>query len=296
MPKTAPLPVQDWTFDAIGTKWWLGVYDPVAASHWRAVQRTVTARIDTFDATYSRFRADSLVAQVAQAAGSYDFPADSTRLFALYHRLYDATDGLLTPLIGQMLADAGYDANYSLRSKRLVQPPAWDEALALHGTRLVTSQPVLLDFGAAGKGYLVDLISTLLQEQGVTRFCIDASGDLYAHGLDEPLQIGLEHPDDPNQVIGVAALQTNALCGSATNRRQWGQYHHILNPSTLQPANAVKAVWVSAPSAALADGLATALFFVPPERLAKHFRFAYCLVNSHNEVRYSASFPGELFT
>jgi FAD:protein FMN transferase len=46
----------------------------------------------------------------------------------------------------------------------------------------------------------------------------------------------------------------------------------------------------------IADGLATSLFFVPPERLKPHFDFTFCIVDADNRVSYSPDFNGTLFT
>jgi thiamine biosynthesis lipoprotein len=295
-PKNPPQPQHQYSFDAIGTAWWIGIYEPLNELALSELQQAVSDRIAAFDQTYSRFRADSLITQVATTAGTYQFPPDAEKLFALYRTLYDLSDGLVTPLIGQVLSDAGYDASYSLEPGTLVTPPKWGDVLRITGTALTTTQPVLLDFGAAGKGYLVDLVAQVLREWDITQFCVDAGGDMYCQELLAPLRIGLESPSDTNQVVGVARLQQGALCGSAGNRRAWKGYHHIMNPQTLQPARTVQAVWVQAEDALTADGLATALFFMKPAELHKHFSFAHCVIYDDNTVQRSADFLAELFT
>lgn len=291
-----PVPCVEWTFSALGTQWWIGVYEPLRANILIHLKKIIAERIELFDRTYSRFRPDSLVARIANKAGTYRMPPDGARLFAFYRRLYKLSNGLVTPLIGQVLVDAGYDAHYRFTPRALTKPPLWDDVLAIHDTILVAKQPILLDVGAAGKGYLVDIVSELLARNGVTQFCVDASGDLRSQGLQGPLRIGLEHPDNPDQVIGVANLQHGAICGSAGNRRAWGVYHHIINPQTLESVRNVRAVWTTAHSTLIADGLATALFFVPPDCLASHFRFSYCIVYGNGTVHMSKRFPATLFT
>ncbi len=292
----APQPTNEWSFEAIGTSWWIGIYEPLGTHSLNALKKKVAARIEVFDQTYSRFRADSIVTTIAKKAGKYQLPADSQALFALYRQLYDCSNGLVTPLIGQVLSDAGYDAAYTLRPGSLHTPPDWDAAMTYTDGVLTTTQPLLLDVGAAGKGYLVDIVAALLQEHGVTRFCVDASGDMLCRGLDAPLHIGLEHPDDSAQIVGVAFVQDGALCGSAGNRRTWNKYHHIMNPKSLASPKDIKAVWVTAESGLLADGLATALFFVTPQVLQKLFVFEYAIVFVGNKLEHSRGFLAELFT
>lgn len=303
-PQTPPpQPSHQWGFEAIGTTWWIGIYQSVDSATLAELQRRVAQRIEVFDKTYSRFRTDSVVTQISRSAGTYTLPADSSTLFNFYRQLYNLTSGLVTPLIGQVLSDAGYDASYSFTEKHQKHPrpvPPWEEALDTSGNTLIVKTPVLLDFGAAGKGYLVDIIGQILQEQNVTRFCVDAGGDMHCNQLPAPLRIGLEHPDDPTQAIGVASITTGAICGSAGNRRAWntaqGAYHHIINPQTAEPVQDIKAVWVTAPDALTGDGLATALFFVEPKKLHEHFNFAHCVIYRDNTVQYSANFPAEIFS
>jgi thiamine biosynthesis lipoprotein len=295
-PGKAPKPYRTWGFEAIGTTWWIGLYQDVSETLLAQLQRSIADRIELFDSTYSRFRDDSLISRVSRAAGVYAFPPDAEALFALYRKLYELSGGLVTPLIGQVLADAGYDASYRLTPPKLSPPPDWDSVMHYSGGTLTTRLPVLLDFGAAGKGYLVDLISGILLEAGIERFCVDGSGDMYCHGLETPLRIGLEHPGDTAQAVGVAEIQNGALCGSAGNRRAWGNYHHIMNPRSLRPVRNIQAVWTYADSALQTDGLATALFFVPARQLQPHFSFAHCVIYDDNSLQRSTDFPAELFS
>jgi thiamine biosynthesis lipoprotein len=235
--------------------------------------------------TYSRFRPDSLVSRVAAAptGGRFEFPEDSIALFDLYNRLGTATDGAVDPLVGRQLELLGYDPTYSLTpapdpvrtGERARARPTWTADIVRDGTTLITRRPLVIDVGAAGKGYLVDIVALILQQAGVAEFVVDAGGDL-RHCGEHGIRVGLEHPLDPRLVIGVANLQNRALCASAVNRRAWGNgLHHILDARTGAPATEVVATWVVAGDAALADGLATALFFTGAHRLAETFRFAY---------------------
>ena len=78
-----------------------------------------------------------------------------------------------------------------------------------------------MDFGAAGKGYLIDLVAKVLQKHKLDYFCVDAGGDMFYHNIgNEKLRVGLEHPDNPKQVIGVANIYNQSICASAGNRRR----------------------------------------------------------------------------
>ncbi len=238
-----------------------------------------------------------MVTAMASQKGHYELPADAQPLLDLYAKLYDITDGAVTPLIGQSLADAGYDASYSLQPGVVSSPPAWDEALVYNFPDLSLRKPALLDFGAAGKGYLVDIISDLLSVHAIHSFCVDAGGDMvYRTPTDQSLDIALEHPADPAQAIGIAHIRNQALCGSATNRRAWDGYHHIMDPHSQTSPGHIQALWVVAANGLLADGLSTALFFVSPARLREQFDFEYAIVNSDYSLDYSPGFPADFFS
>lgn len=280
------------SFEAIGTRWRIDTYRPLQDY----VKSALFERIREFDKTYSRFRGDSLVAKVAKKAGRYVFPPDAQRLFAFYRLLYDVTEGAVSPLIGNLLDATGYDAAYTLRPQNeLPEPIEWNKAMQWDGDTLVTKIPLKLDVGAAGKGYLVDILAEICDQYEVGQYVIDASGDIL-HNKDEPERIGLENPYDPTKVIGVADLQYQSLAASSVNRRMWGEgMHHILNPKTRQPAPDVMATWVIADTTMVADGLATALFLCSPQTLQKTFAFEYVRLLKDGKAEQSEGFTGELF-
>ncbi len=163
------------------------------------------------------------------------------------------------------------------------------------GTVVSVDRPVVLDLGAAGKGFLVDQLAALLEESGVVDFVIDASGDLLHRGAGSE-RIGLEDPDDPTRAVGVVTIGNAALCASAVNRRAWGDgLHHVVDPATGEPVRDVLATWVTSGSCAEADGLATALFFVEPARLAAEFDFDYVRLRADRSADFSDRLDGEVF-
>lgn len=203
----------------------------------------------------------------------------------------------MSPLVGGRLESLGYDRDYTLRAREeSVEVPEWDEIMEWDGSRLTTTSPVVVDVGAAGKGYLVDLVAGVLLGSGVEEYLIDASGDLVHRG-ETPVRVGLEHPFDATQAIGICELQNASLCASAPNRRNWGDgLHHILDATTGQPTSTVAATWAHARTGLIADGLATALFFVSAVSLSASYTFDYVRMFPDSRVEYSRSFPGELFT
>lgn len=283
-------------FSAIGTTWQIDLFDQLSTKRQEIIFKKIFARIELFDQHYSRFRSDSLVSQMAKKANKYDLPQDARRMFDFYTDLEQLSEGLFTPCIGQLLSDAGYDADYSLRSKNiLTKPNLWRE-IDYTNKEINLPQATLLDFGAAGKGYLLDLLAKLLHQEGVNNFCLDAGGDLLHHTqTGKNLRVGLENPLDPQQVLGVFELGQGSLAASSGNRRKWGKFHHIINPKTGSSPTEILSTWVNATEAIVADGLATALFLTDPKKLASRYNFDYLILNKDFSISKSTNFNAQLF-
>lgn len=284
-------------FDAIGTRW--RIETGVALSP--VLRRRIDERIAGFDTIWSRFRAETLVTRIATAAagGTFRFPDEGSALFVLYDALYDLTDGAVDPLIGRDLELLGYDASYSLTPAgpgRREPRPAWGRDIRRDGTVLTTQRPLVIDVGAAGKGLLVDIVTQILIDDGHDTVIVDAGGDMRLVGA-TPVAIGLEHPFDPALVIGSVDLAQGALCASAVGRRAWGEgIHHVLDGRHGRPTQDVVATWVRADRTMIADGVATALFFVPASVLSEDFEFSYARMFADGRAEMSPGFGGALFT
>jgi FAD:protein FMN transferase len=283
-----------WSFEAIGTAWRIDTAEAVPET----LRRRVRDRIERYDQAFSRFRDDSLVSGHARRGGTLTYPDEAAELFALYLRLADLTGGRVSPLIGGSLERLGYDAEYSL-------PPAGDPIpapplrpmLEVDDNVVRLREPALLDVGAAGKGQLVDLVTEVLRSGGAGAVTVDAGGDIRHEGQ-APLAVALEHPHDPTSAIGVVRLGGGraAIAASAGNRRAWGNGgHHILDGLTGRPVRTVVATWALTSRAMTADGLATALFFVPGEALAEEFDLDWVRVLADGTAEASSTLPGEVF-
>ena len=288
MPYTTAFP------KALGTGLLISTARPVSTG----LRANMERLIDGYEHVLSRFRADSLVTRIGNAehGGHFDFPNWTGPLFDLYDALHDVTRGAIDPCVGEDLIRLGYDASMNFTVTRnapkhlgaLRGRSVWGHDVERHGTTLVTHDPVQLDFGACGKGYLVDLLGhMLIQEKSADwddfsgpasssthhpnqvsypnqnhfssqppQFVIDAGGDLLVHA-EQTISVALEDPEDQSRAIGVAHIANGALCASAPSRRHWNiainEYtqiaiHHLLNAIDGLPAQQTEASWTYVPS------------------------------------------------
>ncbi|HVZ66763.1 MAG TPA: FAD:protein FMN transferase [Patescibacteria group bacterium] len=285
------------SYQSMGTSWEITIWDKIDDTKLKKIKKQITSGSRDFDKTFSRFKPNSFITKVSKKKGKIKVPKDFVKMLELYFDLYDLSEKKVNPLIGQALSDMGYDSNYSLRPKEKISkvPDLKKMVSIIDDENVFTTIPLLFDFGALGKGYFVDRIKDILEENNIERFLVNGSGDIYYKGPPNSLRAGLEHPMDDTKVIGVINMGNGAMCASSGNRRKWRNYHHIINPITLAPANEIIATWVMADNAALSDALATCLFFVSPKNFENKFKFEYLILNKEMRVKKSEGFAAELF-
>lgn len=281
-------------FEGIGTKWQIDFHVPLSVQKRGYLKILIKKRIEEFERMYSRFRFDSFTNITLSQVGTFTLPPDAEPLFSLYHKLYHITNGAFTPFIAQVLIDAGYNTDYSFEVGTLHMPPRWEDVMEYHYPTITIKKPEALDFGAGGKGYLVDIVTDLIKEYGIKDFCIDAGGDI-RYENSKPLQIKLENPDNIGQAIGTTTITKTSLCASSGSKRKWSNFHHIIDPHTLTSPEKIRATWVTAKNTILADSLSTCLFLVESAKLLPHFSFEYLILYADNSFEKSPAFPATLF-
>ena len=311
----------------------------------QCVQKRIRDFIEEYESVLSRFRADSLVSRMARAehGGEFEFSTWAQPLFALYSEFYAATHGAFDACIGADLLALGYnnsvqfipqseagegkDENISSGSwskYHRALPVMWADISRDDGsTTLCTNQPVQLDFGAAGKGYFVDLVTQIIKEElgeelhADFDFLVNAGGDMRAYFSEENSQIkvALENPFDTTQAVGVASIASGALCASSSARRRWKVKDangfesnliatHLINALDGIPACDLCASWAYIPAktcdfpTAYADAIASALFVSQENYLQKIVQnvgaeFAVMLPN--HALRKTCAFPARFF-
>lgn len=129
-------------------------------------------------------------------------------------------------------------------------------------------RPLTLDLGAVAKGLAVDAAARELQP--FADFAIDAGGDLYLGGCNpqgEAWSVGIRHPRLDGELIDSLRLSNQAVCTSGDYEQRTPTVvdgHHILDPRYGHSPRAVASATVVAPTAMLADALATAAFVLGP--------------------------------
>jgi thiamine biosynthesis lipoprotein len=262
------------SFRALGTRAVVATADPDALPLARAL---LVVGLRAFDLACSRFRADSELAALNRAAGR---PVEVGELLwdaiSVAVRAAEETDGLVDPTVGRSLRLAGYDrpfARVSLRDGRLVRPeferPAGWRELDLDAGRRAVRVPagVELDLGATAKALAADALAGAAAAVTATGVLVSLGGDVAVAGEAPGAGWAIRLADDhaaPLDVPGpIVAVTRGGLATSGVAVRRWqtvaGELHHIVDPRTGRPADAVwRTATVAARSCVEANAASTA--------------------------------------
>ncbi|MFL6175148.1 MAG: FAD:protein FMN transferase [Ornithinibacter sp.] len=239
------------------------------ASSWRALGTYVELRttpdavaaatelaaqvLDEVDVACSRFRDDSDLMRANAAAG--EAVEVSPVLVGAVRLALEAaadTEGLVDPLLGEVLRSAGYDRTFSLVPANDPAPTAlpvragsWQQVVVTD-TTVTVPRGAALDLGATGKAFAADLVAlTITNTLGVPVLaCV--GGDIRAAApadepQDQPVVLGHSLADlaagGPSTLVRLAR---GGLATSSVSARRWRrggrQWHHLVDPRTGLPA------------------------------------------------------------
>jgi FAD:protein FMN transferase len=250
----------------------------------RAMQQAANAAIAEvrrIEHKFSRYREDSIISRINQAAGlaPVAVDAETADLLAFADQLWTLSDGLFDITSG-VLRHA-----WDFKTAQLPQPARLQSLLRRVGWHKVEREShedrphvrlqdkgMELDFGGFGKEYATDRAAAILQQQGFNHALVNLGGDLHAlggRGLPEvagkPWRIDIQHPRpdvaQPDAPLVMLPLTRGGLATSGDYERFFihdGQrYCHILNPQTGWPVAQLQSVSVLAASTTAAGALST---------------------------------------
>ena len=214
----------------------------------------------------SRFDPESELRQVTMRVGS-PVVVSEVLLAAVGFSVAVAeeTAGAFDPTVGAEMEARGFDRDY--RTGESTGSGIGHERATFRDVRvdqeaktITLTRPLVLDLGAVAKGLAIDLAARELM--GFSNFAIDAGGDLYLAGRNaggDSWRVGIRHPRRDREAIETIVVSNAAVCTSGDYERPG---HIVQVPQVPQVASAT----VIAPTALLADAMATAAFVLGPVR------------------------------
>jgi thiamine biosynthesis lipoprotein len=177
----------------------------------------------------------------------------------------EETGGAFDPTIGSVMEARGFNREYrtgAVVRTELAGAATYRDIETDSGQRTILfRRPLLLDLGAVAKGLAIDAAARELEP--FTNFAIYAGGDLYLGGCNaegKPWHTGIRHPRLPSELIASLRITNRAVCTSGDYERPG----HVLDPRCGETASGAISATVIAPTALVADALATAAFVLGP--------------------------------
>jgi thiamine biosynthesis lipoprotein len=250
------------------------------------IQRATSALLAEVNAVMSTYQADSELSRLNRNASLDWIPvspalltvlAESQRISALSKGAFDVTVGPLVnvwgfgpenlpPVVPEAAAIAAVRDSVGYDKLQLqMTPPAVKKA----------HPKLTVDLSAIAKGYGVDQIAAYLDQLGIANYLVDIGGELRTRGYNaqgQAWKIAIEKPIADGRAVQQVIPVSNAGVATSGDYRNYfeheGQrYSHTIDPTTGAPiVHALVSVTVIQPTAMTADGLATALLVLGPER------------------------------
>jgi FAD:protein FMN transferase len=231
--------------------------------------KIAAAEAQRIEAKFSRYRSDSVIAEIHasrgrrisvddETAGLLDFADECYRLSG---GLFDITSGVLR----KVWRFDGSDQVPEADAVRALLPQIGWNRVKWQAPSLLLPEGMELDLGGIGKEYAVDRTAALLAARTTEPFLVNYGGDLYARPrrYGKPWQVGIDDPVQTGEAaIGRVELKIGGLATSGDARRfllkDGVRYSHILNPKTGWPVTgAPRSVTVVAATCIEAGMIAT---------------------------------------
>ncbi|HET8706684.1 MAG TPA: FAD:protein FMN transferase [Pseudomonadales bacterium] len=293
------MPLFTFQFTAMGSPCSLQLYSPddtLAEHHFRWARKEV----ERLEQKYSRYRLDSTLTRINQAAGKYVVPIDHETASLLRYAdtchlqsegLFDITSGVLRRVWNfrqpQLPSQAAIESVLPLIGWDRVQWNDKEIVLPLSGMEL--------DFGGIVKEYAVDTLVNHFRSSGVHAGVVELGGDVGVigpHPDGEPWTIGVRNPQEKSSALATIQVERGAVATSGDYERYFElngeRFSHLLNPKTGWPVKGLRAVSVHAPLCTVA-GSVTTIAMLKPEKEAidwlNDLELPYLCISLKGEIR-----------
>ena len=233
---------------------------------------------------YHEYSGINNLCTVNRLAGGEPLPVDPKLIEFLRYaeELHTRTDGEMNILLGSVLKIWHDHRTKAIEDPSMASLPEQEALLeaARHidfslleideekGTVRLTDPNAAIDVGALGKGYATEKAALYLEEQGAAGYVLNIGGNIriVGHKPDgSGWRTAVKDPEDPEGSYAAILDIADTACVTSGNYERFfavagKQYHHIIDPDTLWPAEQFASITIVTRDSGLADALSTALF------------------------------------
>ncbi|WP_295762966.1 FAD:protein FMN transferase [Undibacterium sp.] len=260
----------------------------------------------------SRYRSTSVLNAINLAAGlqAVPVPPEMMRVLQMAQQAARSSGGAFDASVGAFKDwsfDAAHPALASAAQIAAQLPLVDSQGLILNqkaGTAYLSKRGMRLDLGGIAKLPILQAGLQTLKAHGVHNAMLNGGGDVLVNGSlnGRPWRVGLRDPRQPEQILGVVALNQGFVAASGDYERyfmhQGKRLHHILDPKTGYPTQGPHGLALVSHDIAAINGLGAAIMVAGAEagrqRLAKLRQVDAMIVGADQQLWLSSGMQARL--
>lgn len=251
-------PARRWTGVALGARASITLDHP-EADRLVAKARDEIARLESI---FSLYREDSDLSRLNQDGVLEAPPLELVECLGIAGAVHAATEGAFDPTVqplwsayAEAFAAGRVPDEVVLASAR--SRVGWEAVDVTPGRVAFARHGMALTLNGIAQGYIADRVTRLLEAEGLGDILVD-TGELRAlGGMPGGGDWTVHLPEGHRTGLRDRALATSAPLGTVFDAE--GRVGHILDPRSGRPSRGETSITITAPTAALADALSTAL-------------------------------------
>ena len=270
--------------EALGTFYAITVADPPANVSESDVRKLADNTLDRINVLMSTYREDSELSRFNRHEDTSPFllSPETYAVFSIAGEISEKSGGAFDITVGPLVNAWGFgpdplrDPPTEEQIRELLSHQGYEKLRFLENYYVAKEDPkIYCDLSAVAKGYAVDAIAEAFEAAGLSRYMIEVGGELRVAGKNDKGQrwgLGIEKPlVGRRELETVVFLEKESLATSGDYRNSYElggkRISHTIDPATGHPVqHALASVSVIHPSCAYADGYATALMVLGPEK------------------------------
>ncbi|WP_420316630.1 FAD:protein FMN transferase [Ekhidna sp.] len=240
----------------------------------QGLDQMISQELVDFNQSLSTYIPDSEISRLNNTS-TFSFESEFFYpVLKVSQEIFKNTNGAFDPSIGPLVQAWGFGPD-----KKIPNPDSLTidslksiigfENVLFDETSITIPSNFQIDFSAIAKGYAVDVVADLLEEQGLTNYMVEIGGEVRCRGVNnegKPWALGIEDPtvnSSEQRLMAIVRLKNLSLATSGNYRNYYKKngkiYAHIIDPRTGYTANHnLLSASVFAPDCMTADAYATA--------------------------------------
>jgi len=252
------------------------------------LKNKIDARLTEINNSMSTYKTDSEISrfnELKQTGQAFEISDDFYRVMRTASIIFElsegAWDGTVNPLVDLWgFGRTGRQTNLPQKQQiaELLPEIGFEKIqISTNDVLMKKSKTITLDLSSIAKGYGVDEVAQIINKAGFDDYLVEIGGEIYASGQRQDgklWRLGINRPRKDaafNEVYKIVDLNNQAFATSGDYRNFFEvegiRYSHVIDPRTGYPvSNGVVSVSIIADNCTLADGLATAVMVMGPEK------------------------------